>query len=95
MAYRGYKDWTAQNMVTEPSLPGLDYTPEQLFWISAAHTYCSKSRSEALKIRITTDPHSPDKLRVIGTLSNIKEFAEDFNCPVGSRMNPTEKCIVW
>ena len=95
MAYHGYKDWTAQNMVTEPRLPGLSYNPEQLFWISAANNYCAKYRSEYLKRTIMTLKHSPGKFRVIGTLSNIKDFAKDFNCPIGSRMNPADKCAMW
>ena len=82
-------------MAAEPRLPGLDYTPEQLFWISAAHTYCSKYRPEYLEDLISTGVHSPGEFRVIGTLSNMKEFAEDFNCPVGSRMNPVKSCAMW
>ena len=96
MAYLGYKNWKNRNMVTELLLPGLEYyTSEQIFWISAANSRCSKFRSESLKNRIITGQHSPDKFRVIGTLSNIKEFAKDFNCPVGSRMNPIIKCAMW
>ena len=29
-------------------LPGLDYTPEQMFWISAAHQHCDKYTDEFL-----------------------------------------------
>lgn len=36
--------------------------------------------------RIRTDPHSPTKFRVQGTLSNIPEFAKAFNCSVGSKV---------
>ena len=100
----------------EPRLPGLDFSTEQLFWISAAQTWCSVYRpgilhhlykstinyiffvfyiSETMKMQITTNEHAPDKFRILGPLSNMRDFAHDFNCEEGSPMNPTSKCEVW
>ena len=76
-------------------LPGLNYTPNQLFWITAANVWCSKDRPESLKLQILTGAHSPGEFRVRGPFSNMKQFAEDFSCPVSSGMNPEEKCHVW
>ena len=42
-SYLAYKQWVAQNG-EEPKLPGLYYSPEQMFWISAAQTWCAKYR---------------------------------------------------
>lgn len=80
---------------SELKLPGLNNTSGQLFWISAAQTWCSLTRPEALKQQITLDPHSPDEFRVIGPLSNLKEFSEEFECPEAAAMNPEQKCDVW
>ena len=79
----------------EALLPGLGYTQRQLFWVSAANVWCAKYRPKALKLRVMTGVHAPDMFRVRGPFSNMKEFARDFNCPLGSSMNPREKCQVW
>lgn len=79
----------------ETTLPGLRYTANQLFWITFAQTWCAVDRPETLKKSILTDSHSPNEFRVLGTLMNLKEFAADFQCPEGSRMNPVKKCEVW
>ena len=93
-AYYAYREWAKRNK-HEQKLPGLQYSPEQMFWISAANTWCSKYRPEAMKLRITTGFHSPGEFRVRGPLSNMEEFSRDFNCPIGSKMNPEKKCAVW
>lgn len=36
--------------------------------------------------RIRTDPHSPNKFRVEGTLANIPEFATAFQCKEGTKV---------
>lgn len=93
-AYLAYRKYVAENGA-EPKLPGLEYTSNQLFWISAAQTWCSVYRPESMKMRITTGVHSPGMFRVLGPMSNMKEFAKDFQCPEGSKMNPKNKCEVW
>ncbi|XP_026683285.1 neprilysin-2-like [Diaphorina citri] len=94
-AYNAYVNWAATHPA-EPRLPGLqNFTPQQMFWISAASTWCSKHRPETLKLRITTGFHSPGEFRVLGPVSNLESFSRDFQCPSGSRMNPVHKCKVW
>jgi len=41
------------------------------------------------------DEHSTGRLRVIGSVSNLDDFAKAYNCPVGSAMNPKKKCNIW
>ncbi|XP_013133397.1 PREDICTED: membrane metallo-endopeptidase-like 1 [Papilio polytes] len=94
-AYYAYEAWTKRHG-EEPRLPGLEkYSPKQMFWLSAASTWCSVYRKEAMKLRITTGFHAPGRFRVLGPLSNMEEFSRDFSCPLGSPMNPVNKCKVW
>ena len=56
---------------------------------------CSSGTKEVNEEQLKTG-HSPKRYRVIGTLSNIREFSLAFHCPTGSQMNPKEKCeIFW
>uniref|UniRef100_A0A8U7P4J0 Endothelin-converting enzyme 1 n=1 Tax=Corvus moneduloides TaxID=1196302 RepID=A0A8U7P4J0_CORMO len=57
--------------------------------------WCSVRTPESSHEGLITDPHSPSRFRVIGTVSNSREFAEHFSCPPGSPMNPLKKCEVW
>ena len=41
------------------------------------------------------EPHSPGKYRANGVLQNSAAFAEVFQCPSDSPMNPTHKCRLW
>lgn len=93
-AYRAYQQWVTDNG-HEQQLPGLNFSPNQLFWISSAHVWCSKYRPETMKLRIITGSHSPVMFRVNGPLSNIEEFSKDWQCKPGSNMNPYHKCTVW
>lgn len=93
-AYLAYEDYEKQNG-EESRLPGLPYTPRQLFWISSANTWCAKIRPEAMRSRIITGEDGHYEFRVIGSFSNMPQFSKDFNCPVGSPMNPTNKCTLW
>lgn len=94
MAYLAYGNW-AKNNKNQPKLPGLTYTDKQLFWISSISHLCSRNRKEYIVNRLKHDPHTVKEFRVIGTLSNLPQFARDFNCPVGSNMNPAKKCFIW
>jgi putative endopeptidase len=68
--------------------PGLidGFTPEQRYFIAYAQTFRAHDRDEYLISRVTTDPHSPDKWRVNGPLSNSESFAKAFGCKAGDEM---------
>ncbi|XP_052820639.1 endothelin-converting enzyme homolog isoform X2 [Mya arenaria] len=93
-AYHAYEDWLSKHEEELP-LPAVNLTHRQLFFLSFAHVWCSKSTKEADHLGILSDPHSPGEFRVIGTLSNSYEFAKAYKCPKNSPMNPDKKCVVW
>jgi len=75
----------------EPVLPGLQHLKnDQLFFLNFAQVWCGSFRHEALRFKLKTAVHAPGKYRVIGTLSNSKEFAKAFNCPNRMPMNPEQ-----
>lgn len=76
-------------------LPGLNYSREQLFFISYANTWCSLTRTEKLRQSILYDPHSPPKYRTNIPLANYHEFSRVWNCPKESPMENKEPCVLW
>ncbi|CAH1772547.1 unnamed protein product [Owenia fusiformis] len=93
-AYNAYMDWVSNNGEELP-LPGVNLTQKQLFFMGFAQVWCTTSTAEADHETIIGDPHSPGKFRVIGTLSNSRDFSEQFNCKKDAPMNPQKKCEVW
>ncbi len=73
------------------------YTPEQRFFISFAQIWKNNATDEALRTQVATDPHSPAKFRVNGTLSNMPEFFTAFNIKEGAKMRqPKDKIAkIW
>eukprot|EP00058_Branchiostoma_floridae_P003649 XP_002589137.1 hypothetical protein BRAFLDRAFT_278852 [Branchiostoma floridae] len=92
--FRAYRSWAAANG-PEPTLPGLDLNQEQLLFLNYGQIWCSKYRYQSAVSQVLNGPHSPGRFRVIGTLSNTPGFSEAYKCPVGSKMNPRNKCAVW
>lgn len=81
-----------------------DSAPSRALWLwmpalvplaLCLQVWCSVRTPESSHEGLITDPHSPSRFRVIGTVSNSREFAEHFGCPLGSPMNPPKKCEVW
>lgn len=89
--FTSYKKWVAQNG-NELRLPALRMSSAQFFWVSYAQLFCRVTRPEKRKNLNSINPHSIERFRVIGPLSNSQDFAKAFNCPINSPMNPTEKC---
>uniref|UniRef100_A0A182XVN2 Uncharacterized protein n=1 Tax=Anopheles stephensi TaxID=30069 RepID=A0A182XVN2_ANOST len=98
-AFLAYNKWLAaqtdRRVLEAETLPGLNVTRTQLFFLNFAQIWCGAMRPEATRNKLKTAVHSPGRFRVIGTLSNSEDFAREYNCPVGSFMNPADKCSVW
>ncbi|KAI8436146.1 hypothetical protein MSG28_004235 [Choristoneura fumiferana] len=94
-AFRAYTHWVQRHGTAGETLPGLNHTHTQLFFLNFAQVWCGAMRPEAMRNKLKTAVHSPGRFRVIGTLSNSQDFAREFHCPPGSPMNPVNKCTVW
>ncbi len=73
------------------------YTAEQRFFLGLAQSWRNKIRDEALRVRLTIDPHSPAVYRVRGPLSNMPEFHAAFGCGADSAMRRPQEVrpAIW
>ncbi|MDE2448563.1 MAG: M13 family metallopeptidase [Gammaproteobacteria bacterium] len=71
------------------------FTPDQQFFIGAAHIWASNIRPAEARLRVTVDPHAPDIYRVNGTMANLPQFQEAFHVPAGSPMANAHRCVIW
>uniref|UniRef100_A0A3B3U5A3 Neprilysin n=1 Tax=Poecilia latipinna TaxID=48699 RepID=A0A3B3U5A3_9TELE len=79
----------------EPTLPGIDLSHDQLFFLNFAQIWCGSHRPEQAVNSIKVDVHSPGMFRVLGSLQNFPEFAKAFNCNKSSNMVSDNICRVW
>uniref|UniRef100_A0AAY4EJY7 Endothelin-converting enzyme 1 n=1 Tax=Denticeps clupeoides TaxID=299321 RepID=A0AAY4EJY7_9TELE len=89
-----YVNWTKKNG-EEETLPAIGMTNHQLFFVGFAQVWCSVRTPESSHEGVITDPHSPSRFRVIGTISNSEEFSRHFGCKANTPMNPRRKCELW
>ncbi|KAH8383513.1 hypothetical protein KR009_009068, partial [Drosophila setifemur] len=76
-------------------MPGLEFSPEQLFFLGFAQLYCGDYKEEYYW-KNYRQSHTSFKYRVLATLSNNEDFARTFNCPNGSAMRrETPICRLW
>jgi endothelin-converting enzyme/putative endopeptidase len=93
LAFRAYKAAQASGKAGPAGMPNM--SDDQLFFVSMAQSWCSVSSPEYEKMRVLSDPHSPNRFRVNGSLANVPEFAAAFGCAEGSPMRPKNACEVW
>jgi putative endopeptidase len=87
-----------KTMEGKPPVPDMDgLNPVQRFFVAYAQSFRGNVRPENLRLQLATDPHSPEKYRVIAPLANMPEFAKAFNCPAErSPLRPVDKRVnIW
>jgi putative endopeptidase len=78
--------------------PVLDgFTGDQRVFLGFAQVWRDKIRDDNLKLRLTTDPHSPAKVRVNATIRNIDGWYDAFGVKPGDRLYvaPTDRVRIW
>ena len=71
------------------------FTPEQRFFLGFAQIWCENRTPESSRLLAKTDPHSPGRYRVNGSLENDPDFAKAFGCKAGRAMVSQNACRVW
>jgi len=87
-----------RSLAGKPRSANIDgLTPEQRFFLAWAQIWRNKATDPYLRNQVTTDPHAPARWRVVGPLSNLKEFAEAFGCKAGDPMVRADsvKATIW
>lgn len=78
-----------------PVIDGL--TGSQRFFMGYAQVWRSKSREDALRARLLSDPHSPGEFRVNGIVGNVDAFYQAFDVKEGDAMylKPEDRVQIW
>jgi predicted metalloendopeptidase len=73
------------------------FTGDQRFFLGYAQIWRSKIRSEAMKVRLATDPHSPGEFRCNQILKNLSEFHKAFGVKPGDElyMDAEQQVRIW
>ena len=78
-----------------PVIDGL--TGEQRFFYSWSQVWRALIRDEALRNQVQSDPHSPAKFRVNGTVQNVDAWYAAFNVKPGDKLYvaPNKRVHIW
>jgi len=91
LAYRAYH----ASKVYQQAQTIAGFTPDQQFFLGAAHIWASNIRPEEERRLIITDPHPPTIYRVNGSFANMPQFQQAFNIPDNSPMVNKKRCKIW
>jgi putative endopeptidase len=71
------------------------FTEGQRYFIGFAQVWCQNQTDGSARQSALTDPHSPGRWRVNGSVQNFDEFGKAFGCTRGQPMYPANSCRVW
>jgi putative endopeptidase len=71
------------------------YTEQQRYFLGFAQVWCQNQTEQSARQSALTDPHSPGRWRVNGSVQNFDEFGKAFGCKKGQPMYPENSCRVW
>jgi putative endopeptidase len=71
------------------------YTEAQRYFLGFAQVWCQNQTEQSSRQSAMTDPHSPGRWRVNGSVQNFDEFGKAFSCQKGQPMYPENSCRVW
>jgi endothelin-converting enzyme/putative endopeptidase len=91
VAYLAMEEALKQN--PSDKIDGL--TPEQRFFTGFAQVWCENVTPQTARNLAATDPHSPGRFRVNGTLQNMPEFQKAYSCKPDAPMVRPNACRVW
>lgn len=83
----------ALNGAPAPEIDGL--SAYQRFFLSWAQCWRRLIRPEEARLRIATDPHSPDELRCNQIVRNIDEFYEAFDVQANDALYLEKRVKIW
>jgi putative endopeptidase len=98
LAFLAYLDRAQKSGVDLEKKGSAEYgalNPEQQFFVSYGQNWCQNNRPEDLRLRMQTDPHSPEEFRTNGVVRNLPEFQRAFACKAGQPMAPVNRCTIW
>ncbi|MGH9641090.1 MAG: M13 family metallopeptidase, partial [Terriglobales bacterium] len=71
------------------------FTPQQRFFLSFAQIWCQNVTDQQARKLALTDPHSPGRWRVNGSVQNSAGFQQAFGCKASQPMVSENACRVW
>ena len=93
VAYRAYH----LSLAGRPAPTVGGFTADQRFFIGYAQAWRGKIRDELVREIIASDPHAPNRFRVLGVLRNVDAFYDAFDVRPGDGMYlpPEQRVTIW